>query len=174
MCSLFIFLISCMRKLLRLLLNWHFIMKYPALSLKKHNLLDNSIDSQAFFQNAGLIYLVPFFSLLICLSLVMCCAYSLRCVLLFVTTWTVAHQFILSMVILQARTLEWVAMSYSRRANSNPGIEPRSPTLQADSLPSDLKGKYISCRQNRTDSFKGYSVTNSNLKHICSTYLFEG
>ena len=103
-----------MRKLLRLLLNWHFIMKYPSLSVKKKTLLDNSIDSQAFFQNAGVIYLVPFSSLLICLSLVMCCTYLLRCVLLFVTTWTVAHQFILSMVILQARTLEWVAMSYSR------------------------------------------------------------
>ena len=103
-----------MRKLLQLLLNWHFIMKYPSLSLKK-NLLDNSIDSQAFFQNAGEIYLVPFSSLLICLSLVMCYTYLLRCVLLFVTTWTVAHQFILSMAILQARTVEWVAMSSSRR-----------------------------------------------------------
>ena len=103
-----------MRKLLWLLLNWHFIMKYPSLSVKKKNLLDNSIDSQAFFQNAGVIYLVPFSSLLICLSLVMCCTYLLRCVLLFVTTWTIAHKFILSMVILQARTLEWVAMSYSR------------------------------------------------------------
>ena len=39
--------------------------------------------------------------------------------------------------------------------NSNPGIEPRFPTLQADSLPSDLNGKYISCTQNRTDFFKG-------------------
>ena len=113
MCSLFLFLISCMRKLLRLLLNWHFIMKYPPPSLKKHNLLDNSSDIQAFFQNAGLIDLIPFFSLWICLSLVMCYVYSLRCILLIVTTWTVAHQFIQSMEILQPRTLEWVAMSHS-------------------------------------------------------------
>ena len=38
--------------------------------------------------------------------------------------------------ILQARTLEWVAISFSR-GFSCPGIEPRSPALQADSLPSE-------------------------------------
>ena len=37
--------------------------------------------------------------------------------------------------ILQARIMEWVAMS-SSRGSSNPGIKPRSPALQADSLPS--------------------------------------
>ena len=41
---------------------------------------------------------------------------------------------------LQARTLEWVAMP-SSRASSKPGIEPRSPPLQADSLLSYLPGK---------------------------------
>ena len=35
--------------------------------------------------------------------------------------------------ILQARILVWVAIPFS----SNPGIDPRSPTLQADSLPSE-------------------------------------
>ena len=34
--------------------------------------------------------------------------------------------------ILQARMLEWVASPFSR-GFSQPGIEPRSPTLQADS-----------------------------------------
>ena len=34
--------------------------------------------------------------------------------------------------ILPARILEWVAIPFSR-GFSNPGIEPRSPTLQADS-----------------------------------------
>ena len=38
--------------------------------------------------------------------------------------------------ILQARILEWVAVPFSRDL-LNPGIEPRSPTLQADSLPSE-------------------------------------
>ena len=35
--------------------------------------------------------------------------------------------------ILQARILEWVAIPFSR-GSSQPGIEPRSPELQADSL----------------------------------------
>ena len=35
--------------------------------------------------------------------------------------------------ILQARVLEWVAISFSRDL-PDPGIEPRSPTLQADAL----------------------------------------
>ena len=44
--------------------------------------------------------------------------------------------------ILQARILEWVAIPFSR-GSSDPGIEPGSPTLQADSLPSELRGKPI-------------------------------
>ena len=42
--------------------------------------------------------------------------------------------------ILQARILEWVAIPFSR-GSPNPGIEPRSPTLQADSLPAEPPGK---------------------------------
>ena len=42
--------------------------------------------------------------------------------------------------ILQARILEWVAFPFSR-ISSNPGIEPRSPTLQADSLPAEPQRK---------------------------------
>ena len=38
--------------------------------------------------------------------------------------------------ILQARILEWVAFPFSR-GSSNPGIEPGSPALQADSLLSE-------------------------------------
>ena len=41
--------------------------------------------------------------------------------------------------ILQARMLEWVAFSLSR-ASPNPGSKPRSPALQADSLPAELQG----------------------------------
>ena len=40
--------------------------------------------------------------------------------------------------ILQAGILEWVAFPFSRRT-SQPGIEPRSPALQADSLPSESR-----------------------------------
>ena len=42
--------------------------------------------------------------------------------------------------ILQAGILEWVAMP-SSRGSSNPGIKPRSPALQADSLLSEPSGK---------------------------------
>ena len=40
----------------------------------------------------------------------------------------------------QARILEWVAMS-SPGDLPNAGIEPKSPALQADSLPTELQGK---------------------------------
>ena len=42
--------------------------------------------------------------------------------------------------IFQAKILEWVAISFSRDL-PNPGIKPRSPALQADSLPSKPPGK---------------------------------
>ena len=42
--------------------------------------------------------------------------------------------------ILQTRILEWVAFPFSR-GSSQPGIEPRSPVLQADSLPAEPWGK---------------------------------
>ena len=42
--------------------------------------------------------------------------------------------------ILQARILEWIAFPCSGDL-PNPGIEPRSPALQADSLPAEPQGK---------------------------------
>ena len=56
------------------------------------------------------------------------------------TPWTVAHQAPLSAGIIQARILEWVAMP-SSRGSSQPRVEPRSPTLQVDSLLSEPPGK---------------------------------
>ena len=85
------------------------------------------------------------------------------------TPWTVAHQAPPSMGILQARVLEWVAISFSRDL-LDPGIEPRSPALWVDSLLTELKGKppdmslflvcatgsaYLSSFRNRWDG--GYS-----------------
>ena len=49
--------------------------------------------------------------------------------------------------ILQARIWDWVAMPFSRHP-PDPGIQPRSPALQADSLPSEPPGKLpsmVSC-----------------------------
>ena len=42
--------------------------------------------------------------------------------------------------IFQEKVLEWVAISLSK-GFSNLGIEPWSPALQADALPSELPGK---------------------------------
>ena len=44
--------------------------------------------------------------------------------------------------ILRARILEWVAIPFSRDL-PNSGIEPESPALQVDSLPSESPGKPI-------------------------------
>ena len=47
--------------------------------------------------------------------------------------------------ILQGRILEWVGFPFSR-GSPNPGINPRSPALQADSLPAEPQGKPITKR----------------------------
>ena len=53
----------------------------------------------------------PNFHVWICTCLMTaCCKDSLSCVQLFTTLWTVAHQAPLSVGILQARILEWVAV----------------------------------------------------------------
>ena len=54
--------------------------------------------------------------------------------------WTVAHQAPLSMRILQAILLEWVAMP-SSRGSSQPRDQTQSPTLQADSLLTEPPGQ---------------------------------
>ena len=55
-----------------------------------------------------------------------CCAWSLTHVWLFVTPWTVAHQVPLSMGILQTRILEWVCHALLQgifpTQGSNPGL----------------------------------------------------
>ena len=56
------------------------------------------------------------------------------------TWWTVARQAPLSMGMLQARILEWVPCPLPGNL-PNPGIEPRSPALQVDSLPCEPPGK---------------------------------
>ena len=42
--------------------------------------------------------------------------------------------------ILQSRIMQWVAISFPGEL-PDPGIEPRSPTLQADTIPSEPPGK---------------------------------
>ena len=61
---------------------------------------------------------------------------SLSRVRLFVTPWTVAHQAPPSMDF--SRQEYWGGLSFASPGDlPNPGIEPRSPTLPADALPSE-------------------------------------
>ena len=53
------------------------------------------------------------------------------CVWLFATLWNVAQQGSSVHGILQARTLEWIAMPFYR-GSSQPGIEPTSPALAGE------------------------------------------
>ena len=76
--------------------------------------------------------------------------------------------------ILQARILEWAAISFFR--GSSPGIEPGSPALQADSLPAELPGKPYFVYSTRiggmiaTLSFKLYFLFEYCLKNYISFY----
>ena len=61
---------------------------------------------------------------------------SLSRVRLFVTPWTVAHQAPPSMEF--SRQEYWSGLPFPSPGDlPNPGIEPRSPALQADALPSE-------------------------------------
>ena len=65
-----------------------------------------------------------------------------HCVQLFVTSWTVAHQSLLSMEL--SRQLYWSGLPFpSSRDLCNPGIQPGSPAFQAVSLPSETAVKPI-------------------------------
>jgi len=65
---------------------------------------------------------------------------SLSRVQLFATPWTVAYQASPSMGF--SRQEYWSGLPFPSPGDlPGPGIEPRSPTLQADSLPSQPQGK---------------------------------
>ena len=65
---------------------------------------------------------------------------SLSRVRLFATPWTVAHKAPLSMGF--SRQEYWSGLPFPSPGDlPNPGIEPRSPVLQADSLLSEPQGK---------------------------------
>ena len=64
----------------------------------------------------------------------------LSCVQLFAIPWTIAHQVPLSMGF--SRQEYWSALPFPSPGDiPDPEIEPLSPTLQADSLLSELPGK---------------------------------
>ena len=71
---------------------------------------------------------------------------SLRRVRLFVTPWTVAPQAPPSMGF--SRQEHWSGLPFPSPGDlPHPGIEPRSPALQADALLSELKGlEAVKCK----------------------------
>ena len=75
-----------------------------------------------------------------CYIILCTCAQSLNSVRLFVTPWTIACQASLSMGF--SRQEYWSGEPFSSPGDlPNPGIEPESPALQADTLPSQPPGK---------------------------------
>ena len=50
--------------------------------------------------------------------------------------------------------LEWIAISFSRDL-PDPGIEPGSPALQADALPSEPPGNLLSLIDRVSDKWEG-------------------
>ena len=85
--------------------------------------------------------------------------------------------------ILQARIVEWVAILFSRGSSrfrdqthvSNSGIKPRSPALQADSLPSEPPGKPKKTGVGSLSLFQGLFLTqesNWGLLH-CRQILYQ-
>ena len=76
----------------------------------------------------------------------------LSCVRLFAAPWTVAHQAPLSMGF--SRQEYWSGLPFPTSGDlRDPGVQPRSPVLRADSLlsepprlPSDSKGKEPACQ----------------------------
>ena len=76
--------------------------------------------------------------------------------------------------ILQARILEWVAFPFSKDL-PNPGTEPRSPTLQANSLPAEPQGKPKNTRVGNLSLLQGIFLTqesNRGLLH-CRWILYQ-
>ena len=79
------------------------------------------------------------------------------------TPWTVAHQASLSMEF--SRQESWSGLAFVFPGDlTNPGMEPGSPELQADSLPSEPPGK--------TSLYLGQKKERKNVKLLSSVQLF--
>ena len=66
--------------------------------------------------------------------------------------------------ILQARILEWVAFPFSR-GSAQPRIEPRSPALQTNSLPTERPGKPF--------DYSGFVLESKIREHDSSSFVFH-
>ena len=77
--------------------------------------------------------------------------------------------------ILQARILEWVDLGEISGDLPNSGIEPRSPTLQVDSLPCEPPGKPKNTGESSLSLLQGNFLTqesNQGLLH-CRQILYQ-
>ena len=84
---------------------------------------------------------------------------------LFGTPWTLAYQAPPSMEF--SRQEYWSGLPFpSPWYLSDPGIEPRSPALQADALPSELPGK-PQINLGRDQLRLWYSMSQSTKMHVC-------
>ena len=80
-----------------------------------------------------------------CTLLIIAVVRSLSCVWIFVTPWTVVHQAPLSMGF--SRQESWSGLPFPILGDHpNPEIKPRSPSLQADSLPFEPSGCWHRCK----------------------------
>ena len=100
----------------------------------------------------------------------MCCVLScFSHVQLFATPWTVAHQALLSLGF--SRQEYWSGFPFPSPGDlPDPGIEPGSPALQADSSPPEPPGKpnfYLF-----TYAFKIYLIL-KNIYFICLIFIFK-
>ena len=110
---------------------------------------------------------------LIYTSDMMCCAQSLSRVRLLATPWTVACQAPLSMGILQARILEWVAMAFPR-GSSQPRGQTQVSHIAGDSLSSEPPGKPMNTGVGSLSVLQGIFLTkgsNQGLLH-CRQILY--
>ena len=85
---------------------------------------------------------------------------------LFATPWTVAHQAPPSMGF--SRQEYWSGLTFSSPGDlPDPGMEPRSPTLQTDTLPSKPPGEHIKNLRhyftNKGLSHQGYGFSSSHV-----------
>ena len=69
------------------------------------------------------------------------------------------------------RILEWVAYP-SPGDLPNPGIEPGSPALQVDSLPTELSGKTVGCRKGGKKCLLGGGKRQGNSGSSCESLGF--
>ena len=95
---------------------------------------------------------------------------SLSCVQLFATPWTVAHQAPPSVEF--SRQEYWSGLSFPSPGDlPDLGIEPRSPTLKADALPSEPPGKSIYIHIHSFSLLSGIPVYDYFITYLFISYL---